>query len=62
MIMSQLDQTRTSFPHLSLSMLDTRKSHSRHLIFELNEISRTSCACKTRRVALHACSSLSCVT
>jgi len=38
MIISQLDQTCTSFPHFSLSMLDTRKFCSQCLIFGLNRI------------------------
>jgi len=42
MIISQLDQTRTSFPHFSLSMLDARKSRTQHPIFRLNRFSRTS--------------------
>jgi len=52
MIISQLDQARTSLLHFSLSMLDARKSRSWHPIFGLNGISRTSRAWKMRRVAL----------
>jgi len=33
MIISQLDQTRTAFPHFSLSMLEAWKSRSKHPIF-----------------------------
>jgi len=52
-MISQLDQTRTSLPLSSLSMLDAWKSRSWHPIFGLNVISRTSRACETRRAALH---------
>jgi len=56
MVISQLDQTRTSVLLSSLSMLDTwksQKSRSWRPIFGLNAISRTSRECKTRCVALH---------
>jgi len=43
MVISQLDQTRTSVPLSSLSMLDTWKSRSWRPIFGLNVVSRTSC-------------------
>jgi len=58
-IISQLDQTRTSFPHFSLSMLDAWKSCSWRSIFGLNGISRTSRVCKTLRVAVRLLSALS---
>jgi len=42
MIVSQLDQTPTSLPHFSLSILDAWKSRSWRPIFGLNGISSTS--------------------
>jgi len=51
MIISQLDQTRISFPLLA-QHVSCMKTRTQRPIFERNRFSRTSRVCKSRRVAL----------